>query len=395
MRAAAPRTQRDSISWRAVIPAIAAVTVSILPGFLTAGLAVQVGADIGLTVAGLGAVIAVFFAASAAASSVMGALVQRAGWPAGVRLSSILAAVTLAGIGFWASTSLILAAWFVLGGLAAGLSQPAANLAVARCVPSQRHGLLFGVKHASVPVATLLAGASVPAIALTIGWEWAYWGGAILALLVALAVPTNAVDHESGAGSLDPPGGGTGRPTTPLPLLIALSIAAILGIGGMDALASFFVTYAVDIGIGEGAAGVLLAAGSAAGIVTRLAAGWLIDRTQRADLTAIATMLAIGALGISAIATGGQVGLLLGGLVGFAAGWGWSGLFTFAVVKDNPEAEASATGITMTGVWIGAAIGPLLFGVVADSFSFAVAWWGTVASLIGAAAIVLYVRHRR
>jgi MFS family permease len=394
MWAAPPLTRHDSISWRAVIPAIAAVTVSILPGFLTAGLAVQVSADIGLTLAGLGAVIAVFFAASAAASSVMGSLVQRAGWAAGVRLSSILAAVTLGGIGFWATTPLILGAWFVLGGLGAGLSQPAANLTVARCVPSQRHGLLFGVKHASVPVATLLAGVSVPAIALTVGWEWAYWGGAILALLVAVVVPYKPADHETGAGSPDPPRG-TGRPTTPLPLLIALSIAAILGIGGIDALASFFVTYAVDIGIGEGAAGLLLAAGSAAGIVTRLVAGWLIDRTQRADLTAIATMLAIGALGIAAIATGGEVGLLLGGLVGFAAGWGWSGLFTFAVVKDNPEAEASATGITMTGVWIGAAVGPLLFGVVADSFSFAVAWWGTAASLIGAAAIVLYVRRKR
>lgn len=394
MRAAAPHTQRDSVSWRAVIPAIAAVTVSILPGFLTAGLAVQVSADIGLTVAGLGVVIAIFFAASAAASSAMGALVQRAGWAAGVRLSSALAAVTLAGIALSASTPLILGVWFVLGGAAAGLSQPAANLAVARCVPSERHGLLFGVKHASVPVATLLAGVSVPAIALTVGWEWAFWGGALLAVLVAAAVPRKPADHEVGAGSPDP-AGGTGRPTTPFPLLIALSVAALLGIGGIDALASFFVTYAVDIGIGEGAAGVLLAVGSAAGIMTRLVAGWLIDRTERADLTAIATMLAIGALGIAAIAAGGEVGLLLGGLVGFAAGWGWSGLFTFAVVRDNPEAEASATGITMTGVWVGAAIGPLLFGVVADGLSFVVAWWGTAASLICAAAIVLYVRQRR
>ena len=390
---AAPLTQHDSISWRAVIPAIATVTVSILPGFLTAGLAVQISADIDLTLAGLGAVIGVFFGVSALVSPFMGALVQRAGWVIGARLSSSLAAVTLAGIGFWASNPLTLGAWFVLGGLAAGLSQPAANLAIARCVPAQRHGLLFGVKHASVPLATLLAGVSVPAIALTVGWEWAFWGGAALALLVALAVPRDPPYHEVGARS-SRPAQGTGRPATPLPLLIALSVAAVLGIDGIDALASFVVTYAVNVGIGEGTAGLLLTAGSAVGIVTRLVAGWLIDRTNRADLMSIATMLAIGALGIAFIAAGGQVGLIIGGLVGFAAGWGWSGLFTFAVVRNNPQAPATATGITMTGVFIGAAIGPPLFGVVADGSSFAVAWWGTAASLIGAAAIMLYVRRR-
>jgi fucose permease len=106
-------------------------------------------------------------------------------------------------------------------------------------------------------------------------------------------------------------------------------------------------------------------------------------------------MLVIGALGVVGIAIGGRPGLLLGGLVGFAAGWGWSGLFTFAVVRDNPQAAASATGITMTGVFVGAAVGPPLFGMVADGVSFAAAWWATAASLMGAAAIMLYVRGRR
>ncbi|MEE8331295.1 MAG: MFS transporter [Acidimicrobiia bacterium] len=382
----------DGVRWRAVVPAIAGVTVAMLPGFLTAGLAVQVSADIELSLLGLGVVIGVFFAASAVASPLMGALAQRVGWVAGIRTSSVLAAASLAGIGLSATSAVSLGAWFVLGGVAAALSHPAANLAVARCVPPGRQGLLFGVKHAAVPMATFLGGVAVPAVALTVGWEWAYLGAALLALFVAAAVPGDPAAHEITARRSDatPP-----RLATPLRLLVALAVASMLGIAGIDALASFIVTYSVDIGVGESAAGLLLAAGSVAGITTRLVAGWLIDRSIRADLTAIAALLVVGALGIAGIASGGQAWLVVGGLVGFAAGWGWSGLFTFAIVRGNQDAAATATGITMTGTFIGAAAGPPLFGWLADRVSYEAAWWATAASLVAAAVIMLYVRGRR
>ncbi|NIA24064.1 MAG: MFS transporter [Gammaproteobacteria bacterium] len=381
------------VAWRAVVPAFATVTVSVLPGFLTAGLAVQISKDIGLGLTGLGVVIGIFFAASAVGSPLMGALVQRAGWARGLRLSSFMAAIALAGIAFAAPTPFAFGAWFILGGLAASLAQPAANLTVARCVGARRRGFLFGAKHASVPAATLLGGLAVPVVALTVGWEWAFWGGSALALLTALAVPLRCADHEVDSPSRTAEK--VGRPSTPLWLLIALAIAGMLGIGGIDALTSFTVTYAVNTGFDESAAGLLLAGGSLAGIAARLIAGWLIDRTDRADLTAVASMLTVGALGVAGIAIGTHAGLILGGLMAFGAGWGWSGLFTFAIVKDNPEAPATATGITQSGVFLGAAIGPPIFGLVADGISFAAAWWATGAALVAAAAIILFVRSRR
>ncbi|GBE23549.1 major Facilitator Superfamily protein [bacterium BMS3Bbin01] len=381
------------VTWRAVIPAFSAVTVSVLPGFLTAGLAVQIGNGIGLGLTGLGVVIGIFFAASTLGSPLMGTLVQRVGWARGLRLSSFMAAVSLAGIAFAAPTPFAFGAWFVLGGLAASLAQPAANLTVARCVGSRRRGLLFGAKHASAPAAIFLGGLAVPVVALTVGWEWAFWGGSALALATALAVPLRPADHE--VHSPARPVERVGRPSTPLGLLIALAGAAMLGIGGINALASFTVTYAVHTGFGESTAGLLLAGGSLAGIATRLVAGWLIDRTDHADLTAVASMLTVGALGVAGIAVGTHAGLILGGLLAFGAGWGWSGLFTFTVVKDNPEAPATATGITQTGVFLGAAIGPPIFGLVADGISFAAAWWMTGAALVGAAVIIVFVRSRR
>ena len=186
-----------------------------------------------------------------------------------------------------------------------------------------------------------------------------------------------------------------GRPATQLRLLVILSIAVGLGIGGIDALASFIVSYSVDIGIEEGTAGFLLAAGSAIGIGVRVIAGWTIDRRRESDLFAVATMLLVGAAGVVVLNLGSTAGLFIGGIVAFAAGWGWSGLFTFAVVKDNPDAPAAATGITQVGKLVGAALGPAVFGWLADSVSYDTAWWMITGTLVIAAALLLYVRKER
>ena len=106
-------------------------------------------------------------------------------------------------------------------------------------------------------------------------------------------------------------------------------------------------------------------------------------------------MMVAGAFGIVILNLGGYPGLLIGGFIGFTAGWGWSGLFTFAVVKDNPEAPAAAWGVAQTGKFLGAAIGPLVFGIVADRSSFGAAFWISTVALLIAAGLILYVRNQR
>lgn len=384
----------NAISWRVVAVAWATDTIAILPGFMTAGMAVQVRDDIGLSLAGLGVSLGLFFASAAVASVPMGALVERWGWSKSLRFAASLAGAGLLGVGWLAQSAASLNALFIVAGLAVALGHPAANLAIARCVPLHRHGLFFGLKHAAVPTSTLLGGLAVPAVALTVGWRWAFFGSALLALAVALAVPRRETLHGAGSAPASSHHG-KNRPSTELRLLIILAVAVGLGIAGIDALASFVVSYSVDIGIAEGTAGLVLAAGSVVGIITRVVAGWLIDRTRDSDLTAVASMLLVGAIGVLVLNLGDKPGLFLGGLVAFAAGWGWSGLFTFAVVKDNPDAPAAATGITQAGKLVGAAAGPAAFGLLADNWSYGIAWWATTAALVVAAAMMLYVRGQR
>jgi len=382
------------VAWRGVIPAFLTTTVGMLPGFLIAGFAVQIRAHLDLSLGGLGLMIGLFFGTAAIVSPAMGRLSERAGWAVGLLISTTFTAISLGGIGWLANSTPVLAVFYIIGGLGSSLGQIASNLTVARCVDPSRQGLVFGLRHAAVPTAAILAGLAVPTIALTVGWRWGFRGAVLLALLAALSIPRNGEPHTINP----PPPRKDGRPRTlgtPMPLLVILSVAVGLGTGGIDTVSSFIVSYSVAEGVGESAAGILLAVGSVCGLASRIVGGWLIDRKQHADLSAVAAMILIGVAGVVLLNIGGLPGLYLGAAIAFAAGWGWAGLFTFLIVKDNPEAPAMASGITQVGKYLGAALGPPIFGSIADRVSFAAAWWFTTTAFVLAAALILYVRNKR
>ncbi len=382
------------VAWRGVAPAFLVTTVGMLPGFLIAGFAVQIRGDLDLSLGGLGLMIGIFFGTAAAVSPAMGRLSERVGWAVGLLLAACLTAASLAGVGWIADSTPMLAIFYAVAGVGSALGQIASNLAVARCVDPSRQGLVFGLRHAAVPTAAILAGLAVPTIALTVGWRWGFRAGVLLALLAALSIPRHGEVHTINP----PPEPETGRPhrlQTPRSLLIVLAVAVGLGTGGVDTVASFIVSFSVAEGVGESTAGLLLAIGSGCGLAARIVGGWLIDRNQHADLTAVAAMMAVGLSGVLLLNLGGMPGLYLGAAIAFTAGWGWAGLFTFAVVKDNPEAPALASGITQTGKYLGAALGPPIFGFLADRVSFTTAWWFTTSVLALAVVLILYVRNKR
>jgi hypothetical protein len=93
------------------------------------------------------------------------------------------------------------------------------------------------------------------------------------------------------------------------------------------------------------------------------------------------------------LATGSPALVVPGVLLAFAAGWGWPGLFNFAVVRSNPGAPAAATGVTQTGASGGAAVGPVLFGVVVEAAGYGTAW--LVSGALALAALVAILAGRR
>lgn len=375
---------------RAVAAALAIVTGAQLPAFLTGALAVQIARDLRFSTAGLGIAVGAFFVASALGSAPSGRLVERIGWRAGMYVGSVATFVCSLSVAVFASSWLLLVAFLALGGLGNAIAQPAANLSLTRLVPADRQGAVFGVKQSAIPVATLLGGLSVPAIALTVGWRWTYAIAALVAVLATLivnpraAAPTVALSP----GTMPVAGAPSVRP------LLYVAFAGGLGAMVGNALGAFLVTSAVASGVSEPSAGLLLAAASVAGLVTRVGAGWAADRRAFRPLAGVALLLALGALGCLMIASLQSMVLVVGALVGFAAGWGWPGLLNLAVVRDYPAAPAMATGLSQTGVYIGAALGPVLFGFVAEHGGLDAAWLVTTA-LAALAAVAAVGGERR
>jgi MFS family permease len=380
-------TEREALNRRPVLLAVAVATAGVLPAFLTGGLAVQVRGELDFGAGALGVAVAMFFVTSSLASAVMGRVVERIGAHRGMRLAAAGSAASLLGVALLATSWAGLVACLILGGLANALSHPATNLSLAREVPAGRLGLSFGVKQAAIPAATLLAGLAVPGIAVTLGWRWAFVGGAALALAVAFLVPAGA------------PGGTVRRPkearekdarVAPL-VLLALGIG--LGSTATTPLGAFLVESSVASGLRVETAGLLLAAGSAVNIIVRIVFGHLADGMSGGRLLLVAGMLGIGVVGFVLLATGESALILPGALLAFGAGWGWPGLFNFAVVKTSPNAPAAATGITQTGASGGAALGPLVFGLVVEAASYDTAWLVSGAMALAALGTILAGRR--
>lgn len=369
---------------RAVVGAVTTTTVSVLPVFLTGGLAVQISAELGFDPAGLGLVVALVFAVSAFGSLPCGWVVERYGSGPTSRVAVIGAAVVMTCIAAFARSYAALVVILLCGAWCNVLGQLSSNLTLARYVPADRLGLSFGIKQAAIPVATLLAGVAVPAVALTVGWRWAYVIGAGLALAALLVAPRDTVGRS--ATPATPGERATGA-------LSVIGIAAGLAAASSSALGIFLVASAVDRGIDAGTAGLTLTLGSLVGLVLRLAHGWAADHRSGGHIAVVAASLVLGAGGLALLAVPGTPALVVGTVLGFGLGWAWPGLLQFAVVRLNPSAPAAATSIVQVGVYGGGFVGPVGFGFLAATYSFPVAWLvGAVTMLVAA---VLMVAGRR
>lgn len=376
---------------RTVLWAIAVATCGVLPVFLVGGLAIQIRNELGFGTAALGIAVSLFFTTQALSSALVGRIVERVGSRRSMQAAALGSAASLLCIALFAGSRNGLIGFLILGGLANAASQVAANLALARGVRTGRQGLAFGMKQASIPAATLLSGLAVPLVGITIGWRWAFIGCALGALATACTMPNTsegAVRHHTNE---------PGDDMRPMPLIL-LALGIGLGSAAAVPLGAFVVASGVDAGLRVESAGILLAAGGVVGIVVRLALGWLADRRSAGHLRIVAGMLIAGTAGFVLLATGVSWLFVLGTLLAFGAGWGWHGLFNFAVVKYNPNAPAAATGITQTGAAAGSAAGPFLFGVVVESASYGTAWLSAgAAALIAVAAILagrwMLIRH--
>lgn len=394
-----------------------AIVSAILPAFVAGSLSVTIREDLIYGEAAAGFVLASFFATSAIFSARIGIWIDRLGTKYGLSVALIAAAA----VNFLIAvnpTSGPIGVGLLLGvaGVANATAQLSANVYIAQDLSIHRQGIGFAVKQSAMPAASLLAGLSIPLLALQWGWRAVFIAASGVNVLAYLAVqwalqsperaPSVAVEVDQ---SFDTAGGATHRETAPteeepsvagraltpsdrqglyrLALAGAFSTAAAITLGG------FFVESAVAAGVETGHAGIAFAIGSAISVITRLLVGFWADRQHGHLLSVVAGMILLGAV-ISVLFTLSTPTVhYLGIPLAFGAGWAWPGLFNLSVIRAVPHAPGQATGITQTGTYIGGAAGPVVFGAVAQTWSFSAAWW--VASLFGVCAAVAVLAGQR
>lgn len=360
-----------------------------LPGLLTGALAVPITTELAFGTAGLGAAIASIRATAALASVPVGRLADRIGATSSLRLAAGAAILSAVGIAVFASNWTLLTAGLVVSGLAVAIGHPGANRLLSVTVPPQRHGVAFGIKQAAPPTASLLAGVSVPVIALTVGWRWAFVLAAAIAAGMILAIGRRPAPAQRPAAPT-PEDRTTRQPRRPRAGMVWLGLGFGLGTASAVVVPAFFVDAAVRAGGAVDNAGLVLAIASAATILVRVAMGFVADRIRTGHFRLCGGLLAIGTVGLVLLSTGSPALMGIGVVIGASTLWGFNGVFWFAVVRIGGRFPATITGVMSPGGHLGGSLGPLVFGVLAAAVGYPSTWlvW-TVLGVIAAASMFI------
>jgi predicted MFS family arabinose efflux permease len=372
---------------RTVVAAALSTVLGTLPVFLLSGLAVLAGDDLGFGATGLGLAVSAFFVVSALTSLPAAWLAGRIGARAATLLATVVSVAGLAGLSMAPSYGVVLTA-MVVAGTGNSLAQIASNDALARVVPVGRQGLAFGIKQSAVPAATLVAGLALPVIALTLGWRASLAGAGLLGVLYLGAY--FRLVRRPPCRSAGRSGNGRPRCDSPLRVLVAVAVAAGLASAAANSFGAFLVAATVADGLSPSLAGFLLAGGSALGVGARVYVGVRADWRRDGHLLVVSAMMVAGAGGLGLVASGPGPVVVLGVALVFGAGWAWSGLLNYALVRLNPSAPARASSFAQAGVFAGGAVGPLCFGLAVEAWSYRAAWLAAaVAMLCGGLAMSL------
>jgi predicted MFS family arabinose efflux permease len=398
-------TTHERASLRTTLTASGALTTAMLPVFLLGALSEQVRAELGFDEAAVGAVVTVLFVTVGVAAAAVSRVTERIGAGTALRTGVAVSGLTTAAIGALASSWWHLAVGFAIVAFALILIDTGAARAFSEGVARDRQGSAFGLKEASVPAASLLAGVALPTVGVAFGWR-ATFVGAIAVAVVVLALLPRRVGPGAGARdasvreveTIDVAAADVAAAEVAAPEAAMLAssarrvrwFAAGVGVGGgaATAAATFLAPSVSARGLSTAAAGTTLVVASIASIVVRIGSGRWADRPGSATVRATSLLLAVGAVGAVVLAVPVPAPLAVVGAVALlGGGWGWTGLAFLSVVRAHAGAPAVAAGVVLTGIGIGGAAGPPAFGALASRVSYTAAWAATAGALALASAV--------
>ncbi|MFI9722994.1 MFS transporter [Streptomyces sp. NPDC052396] len=368
-----------------------AMAFSMLQLFLLGALAPRLVDELGVSPAVLGLTTTVGFGAAAVLSPVGGLVVDRVGPRRCLAALLMTSGVALALIGAAGSVGLLLGA-VALGGLPQALANPATNKAILAVVPAARRGAVTGMKQSGVQLGTFAAGLPLAALAGLAGWRWAVWTAAGAALATA--------GWAASALPADPPTRHGAAVRIPNGMVAWLAVFSLLLGCGIASVNTYLALYGVRrLGLGSTAAAGLLAVLGVAGIVGRV--GWSRMAGWPGRARWLPGVLAMGAVGTA----------LLLAYSAYAHPLVWVaavGVGVFAVAANAvsmvlvieraaPGRAGQDSALVSAGFFAGFALGPPLFGMLAEAGRYGAGWLLVAGEFTGAAVVSLLwaVRERR
>ncbi|MEV6483544.1 MFS transporter [Streptomyces sp. NPDC051576] len=367
-------------------------------GFTTAfgahGIAASLGADTDDAVTSLlvlGGLLALYDGAEVLLKPVFGTLADRIG----------ARPVLLGGLFAFAAASAVYAVadspgwlWAArLGqGAAASAFSPSASALVARLNPAAKHGRAFGsygfYKSIGYTLGPLLGGVLVWAGGLRLLFIVLAVLGAVVAVWSMVAVPVVPPLPKVRQTVLD-----LARRLAD-PVFLAPTAALAAATAALSVGVGFLPVSGRTAGLGAVATGAAVSVLAACAAVVQPRAGRARDDGRLSTRTGLAAGLSATAAGLACAMLPGLTGILLGAaLIGIGTGLITPLGFAALASSTPPERLGQTMGAAELGRELGDAGGPLLVAVVA-SLTTLTYGYGALAVLIGAGAVLAFVRRR-
>ena len=351
-------------------------------GFFPGFLATILSEDLGVSKGKIGLIVGIYFGATGIGSILTGKITERFGPRKVIFVDMLAVAICSFLIAALSSYEMWLISSLIAGG-AYGLSNTGTNAAIGKAVSESQRTLAMSVKTAGVPFMATIASAIGPWPAEKWDWESILIVNGVIALVVGVSalivVPDERVRVGKTAITVDLP-----------PKFYWFGIASFLLIAGSQPFYSWIVSYLEDsLDVTSGLAGAITSIACFCGVIGMTLNGIYADKIGAEKRIRLIMFL----LFLSAIATGfiilglilGVWIVLLGGIIGVSAQLASIGTMHACVVDKAPLSISKATGITMTGYYLGALASPALFGFIVDwTGSFAYPWAGTAVLLLAA-----------
>jgi MFS family permease len=319
--------------------------------------------------------------------------VVAASWPAGrivnavgVRRSMMVASLGLGGslalLGIAPTYALVLVVLFVAGVFYSPVT-PATNAGVVAWAPSGFRTRAMAIKQMGVTAGASISAALIPVLTARFGWRTAV---AVVGTLVAVLglASANWFRRPPEVRAAVIPHGLENRP-----LVVTLGVAMFLLLFVQHCVSTHFILALQDRGVALVVAGAALSLLQLSATGARYGWAWVADRLLRGDASRGVFIQCCGSALVLAAMTifdGTRWPALAAVLLGATTQAG-NGLMQVVLADSGGSAPASSTGLGMSIGFSGTVIGPPIFGLLADRWTYRPSWIVVAMVALGAGVI--------